>query len=137
MTKRTIETLTAKEPKPWKGFVPHPDLPETAKATLLKIKHKSFVLENLSSKIDAPNQHLICTICPHAQWMAMDTELKAHCGALHTLMHSTDEPGALWICDKNQPEDETPQENAPSQEGVPESETQLVDPFVTDLVDKL
>lgn len=131
MNKRTIETLTKPEAKPWKGFTPHPDLPEAAKEALLKIKHRSFVLENLSIKVDAPNQNLICTICPHSMWLAMDTDLKAHCSALHTITHSTDEPGALWICDKNQPEEETPQENAPSLEVVPEP-----DPFITDLVDE-
>ena len=130
MTKRTIDSLKPTEIKEWTGFVPHPDLPEAAKEKILKIKHKSFVLENLSKKVDAPSKHLICTICPHAMWFAMDKELKAQCSALHAITHSTDEPGALWICDKNQPEEEkTPQENAPSQDGVPEP---FHDPFITD-----
>lgn len=137
MTRRTIESLQHTEIKPWTGFVPHPDLPDAAKAKLLKIKHKSFVLENLSKKVDAPSQHLICTICPHAVWISTSTDVRAFCNALHTATHSTDEPGALWICDKNQPEEEeTPQEKSPSLEALPEREP-FNDPFITDLVDEL
>jgi ribosomal protein L31 len=137
MTRRTIESLQHTEIKPWTGFVPHPDLPEAAKAKLLKIKHKSFVLENLSKKVDAPSQHLICTICPHATWYSTTSDVRSFCHPFFTTTHSTNEPGEIWICDKNQPEeDETPQEKSTSLEAVPEPEP-FNDPFITDLVDEL
>lgn len=134
MNKRTtIDKIANMEIKEWTGFVPHPDLPDAAKDKLLKIKHRSFVIENLSKKVHAPSDNLICAICPHATWYATTTDVRCYCHPFFTITHSTDEPGGIWICDKNQPEEEeSPQENAPSLEGVPEP-----DPFITDLVDEL